>query len=41
MMTDSEWIDHWVSAAPVLSSEVLEVIQATVEDDEEEDLRAA
>lgn len=36
MMTDSEWLDHWVSAAPTLSSETLEAIQATVEEDEEE-----
>lgn len=41
MMTDSEWLDHWVSAAPILSSEILETIADAVEGDEEEDLLAA
>jgi hypothetical protein len=40
MMTDSDWLDHWVSAAPTLSTETLEAIQAVVEDDEDELLAA-
>jgi hypothetical protein len=41
MMTDSDWLDHWVSAAPTLSSEVLETITQAIEQDEDDELLAA
>jgi hypothetical protein len=41
MMTESDWLAHWVSAAPTLSSEVLETIADAVENEEDEELQAA
>lgn len=41
MMTDSEWLAHWVSAAPTLSSEVLETIADAVEAEDDDELLAA
>jgi hypothetical protein len=37
MMTDSDWLAHWVSAAPTLSTEVLETIATAMEDEEQEE----
>jgi hypothetical protein len=41
MMTDSDWMAHWVSAAPTLSSEVLETITQAVEAEDDDELLAA
>jgi hypothetical protein len=35
--TEREWLDHWLSQAPTLSSEALETIAAVLEDAGEED----
>jgi hypothetical protein len=40
MMTDSDWLAHWVSAAPELTTEVLETITHVVETEDEELLAA-
>lgn len=41
MMTDSDWLDHWVSAAPTLSSEALETITQVLEEEDDDELLAA
>ncbi len=36
MMTDAEWLDHWLQRSPVLSVETLELLMEHLTEDEDE-----